>query len=710
MRIASANAARGLKVLAVAVLASFAFTSTLAEAKPRKRNQVERSTQRKSAPAPVADADGARWRYGSSAIMVDGKTGRVLYEDNADALRHPASVTKVMTLYLLFEQMEAGRLRVSSALPVSSRAASQSPTKLNLRPGSTIEVEDAIKALVTRSANDAAVVIAEAIGGSETEFAQMMTAKARALGMSRTTFRNASGLPNPGQVTTARDLSILGRAIQDRFPRQYRYFATRTFYYRGEAIGNHNRLLGRIEGVDGIKTGYTRASGFNLLTSVKADDRYLVGVVLGGSSGRARDNRMADLIEAHLPRAYAGVRTAPRVIENAAATPEERPVGLAFAAPLPQPQPVAREDDRTALTAPPPAPARWERGAEPAAKTVPVPVAAPAKPAPVPLPVAAPRPKALPEPVQALAQATLPPAAAAQVAAATATAAPAHPAARPADARAADPAVTASIGRAAAPAPEAGATSASAMAASAEPVQTAAIGSDAPIKPTGVKTIAVKRATAATASATASAAGFVPAGGALGYAGPTQVSQFSPPTSAFTADGRPNTRSAARANAKSDARLTPNAPVQVQLATALEPSPEEVARYEASVWPVLDVADTAATSRRTDKPALVRTASLTPTPLPPAAATRTQIPASARSGWIIQVGAFDGEKQARARLDAARAKAKALLAKADAYTETVAKGSGQLYRARFSGLDEKGAREACRLLQRNDFGCMTLKN
>ncbi|MFG1357707.1 D-alanyl-D-alanine carboxypeptidase family protein [Xanthobacter pseudotagetidis] len=667
------------------MLASFAFTSTLAEAKPRKRNQVERSAQRKSTPKPVTDADGARWRYGSSAIMVDAKTGRVLYEDNADALRHPASVTKVMTLYLLFEQLEAGRLKLNSDLPVSSKAASQSPSKLGMRPGSTIEVEDAIKALVTRSANDVAVVIAEAIGGTEADFAQMMTAKARALGMSRSTFRNASGLPNPGQVTTARDLSILGRAIQDRFPRQYRYFATRTFYYRGEAIGNHNRLLGRVEGVDGIKTGYTRASGFNLLTSVKTDDRYLVGVVLGGSSGRARDNRMADLIEAHLPRAYAGARTAPRVIENAAATPEERPVGLAFAAPLPQPAP--REDDRVALAAPPPAPARWERGAEPAPK--PAPVAAPAKPAPVPLPVAAPRPKTLPEPVQALAQAALPPPAAVQVAAA---------APKPPEARAADPAVTASIGRVASVAP------APATPEPAEAVQAASIGSDAPIKPTGVKTIAVKRVSAATASA----AGFVPSVGALGYAGPTQLSQFSPSTAAFTADGRPNTR----AGAKSNARLTPKAvPAPVQLSTALDPSPEELERYEASVWPVLDEGDAAKVARQAEKPALVRTASLAPTPLPPSSsATGNATPASARSGWIIQVGAFDGERQARARLDAARAKAKTLLGKADAYTEKVAKGSAQLYRARFSGLDEKGAREACRLLSRNDFGCMTLKN
>jgi D-alanyl-D-alanine carboxypeptidase len=232
-----------------------------------------------------------------AAIVVDGNSGRTLYARNENELRFPASITKVMTLYLLFEQLEQGRLRLDSDIRVSAYAAAQKPTKLGLHPGETITVDDAIKAVVTRSANDIAVAIAETIGGDEESFAGLMTLKARALGMNSTHFANASGLPNGEQVTTAHDLAILGRAVQERFPRHYRYFATRAFYYDGATIANHNHLLDRVEGMDGIKTGYTRASGFNLLTSVKRNGHYIVAVVLGGPSARARDKIMADLIE-----------------------------------------------------------------------------------------------------------------------------------------------------------------------------------------------------------------------------------------------------------------------------------------------------------------------------------------------------------------------------------------------------------------------------
>ncbi len=252
----------------------------------------------------------------TAAMVVDYKTGKVLFAENPDAHRHPASITKVMTLYMLFEQLEKGRYSLNSPLKVSAWASRQAPSKLGLQPGETIEVEDAIKALVTKSANDVAVVVAENIGGSEPQFAQMMTRKARSIGMSRTQFRNASGLPDPGQITTARDLITLGRAIQDRFPKYYPYFATRSFAYDGAVHGNHNKLLGRIEGVDGIKTGYTRMSGFNLLSSVKADGRQLVAVVLGGRSGASRDRYMAELIETHLDRAYAGGKIAPTIQET----------------------------------------------------------------------------------------------------------------------------------------------------------------------------------------------------------------------------------------------------------------------------------------------------------------------------------------------------------------------------------------------------------
>jgi D-alanyl-D-alanine carboxypeptidase len=250
-----------------------------------------------------------------SSIIVDGNSGAVLASNNPDGIRRPASLTKIMTLYLLFERLESGKMKLDTEMDVSERASEQAPTKLGLRPGQTLKVEDAIKGLVTRSANDASVVIAEAIAGDEEEFARLMTRKARALGMGKTTYRNASGLPNDEQLTTARDQAILGRAIQDRFPRYYRYFATSVFNYRGQAIRNHNRLLGNVEGIDGIKTGYTRASGFNLVSSMRRGNRHLVGVVLGGRSGGSRDAIMRNLLAENLDKA-ATKRTVAAITER----------------------------------------------------------------------------------------------------------------------------------------------------------------------------------------------------------------------------------------------------------------------------------------------------------------------------------------------------------------------------------------------------------
>src|ERR1700755_1350729 len=237
-----------------------------------------------------------------SSIIVDGNTGAVLSSNNPDGIRRPASLTKIMTLYLLFERLDAGKMKLDTEMDVSEHASEQAPTKLGLRPGQSIRVEDAIKGLVTRSANDAAGGIAEAIAGDEERFATPMTPSGRSLGMPRTVYRNASGLPDSDQVTTARDQSTLGRAIQDRFPRYYRYFATPSFTYHGHAIRNHNRLLGNVEGVDGIKTGYTRASGFNLVTSMRRGNRHLVGVVLGGRSGGSHDAIMRNLLAEDLEK------------------------------------------------------------------------------------------------------------------------------------------------------------------------------------------------------------------------------------------------------------------------------------------------------------------------------------------------------------------------------------------------------------------------
>jgi D-alanyl-D-alanine carboxypeptidase len=276
-------------------------------------NEAQARSPRKEAPKRVVH--GPNYRPPYAAIVVDDKSGFVLHEISADEPRHPASLTKIMTLYLLFEQLEDDKLNLDTPLPVSSRAAMQNPTKLGLKTNQTIKVEDAIKGLVTRSANDAAVVIAEAIGGSEEEFATLMTLKARALGMTSTTYINASGLPADEQITTARDQAVLGRAIQHRFPSYYQYFATPSFHYKGAEIRNHNALLGQVKGVDGIKTGYTEASGYNLVSSVRRDEKHIVAVVLGGTSNAARDARMRQLIEEHISLASTQ-RTVPVIVDS----------------------------------------------------------------------------------------------------------------------------------------------------------------------------------------------------------------------------------------------------------------------------------------------------------------------------------------------------------------------------------------------------------
>jgi D-alanyl-D-alanine carboxypeptidase len=364
----------GLLTLTSAVI----FTSDSADAR-RSRHRQARQTHHQ-----------ARESYNPafSSIIVDGNSGATLSASNPDASRHPASLTKIMTLYLLFERLDAGKMKLDTEMDVSEHASEQAPTKLGLRPGQTIKVEDAIKGLVTRSANDAAVVIAEAIAGDEGDFAKQMTRKARALGMTKTVYRNASGLPDDEQVTTARDQSTLGRAIQDRFPRYYRYFSTMAFNYRGHSIRNHNRLLGNVEGVDGIKTGYTRASGFNLVTSMRRGNRHLVGVVMGGRSGGSRDATMRNLLAENLDKA-ATKRTVAAITErgasDAAADVAEadlasRPAQTVQVQSTGQVAAAAQEPALAAMNSTPPAPSRSIFAAATAA--VPPPQA---KPEPAPL-------------------------------------------------------------------------------------------------------------------------------------------------------------------------------------------------------------------------------------------------------------------------------------------------------------------------------------
>lgn len=270
-----------------------------------------------------------RAQAGYASIVMDAATGEVLHAVNADTRNYPASLTKMMTLYMVFEALDDGRLTLNARLPVSRRAQGMTPSKLGLEAGEGIRVEDAILALVTKSANDAAVVLAEALGGSEWRFALQMTETARELGMRRTRFRNASGLPNRGQLSTARDMARLGRALLNDFPQYYHYFAMQDFRYRGATYDNHNNLLGSYAGTDGIKTGYIRASGFNLVASVKRRGHRLIGVVFGGRTARSRDRHMVTLLD----RAFAQLER--RDVQVAVAPPPPKPPAITQAAAAP---------------------------------------------------------------------------------------------------------------------------------------------------------------------------------------------------------------------------------------------------------------------------------------------------------------------------------------------------------------------------------------
>jgi D-alanyl-D-alanine carboxypeptidase len=512
-----------------------------------------------SATADPADARAKRKRGAKTAavlsytppyadIVVDANTGAVLHSDNPDAPRHPASLTKIMTLYLLFERLEAGKITFKTELPVSVHAASQAPSKLALKPGQRITVEEAINATVTKSANDVAAVIAEALGGDEDTFSKLMTAKARSLGMQNTVYKNASGLPNDAQITTARDQALLGRAIHDHFPQYYRFFSTTRFSFRGKSISGHNRLLGRVEGVDGIKTGYTNASGFNLVTSMKRSGRHVVGVVLGGRSASSRDAKMRELITDYV-RVASATRTATPVLAEATPAAPKRNVVQRIAAAV--------------IT-----PARAET-----------------------LPEAAlPRPRPTPA-------ASVP----VQVASASV-----------------DSLLAASSSAAAVP------------------------GSSQPLEPIAVKTLSVKPGVSVSLAAPTAAPGISSAevnGQAFAFADPSR-------------DRQPDVLSTVHA--------------KTAFAMPMQPVDRE--------------------------PAV--------TPQPPAH----------RPGWVIQVGAFDKEDEAKMRLNAAQARAKSLLGEADGFTERVVKGDKTLYRARFAGLDKEQAEAACQHLKKNEIACMALKN
>lgn len=274
-----------LSCLALAGLFSCAFSGE-ALAKSKKHRRSRPAASRLVRPVPLY-AD----------LIVEAETGRILHETNSDQKRYPASLTKMMTLYLAFQAIENGKIRLDSTLSVSSNAARQAPSKLGLRAGQSLRVYDAIMGVVTKSANDAAVALAEGLAGSQSRFVLLMNAQARALGMERTVFQNPSGLPDPNQFTTARDMATLALALATHYPGFYPYFSRSSFVYKGQVHANHNHLMEHYAGMDGIKTGYIRASGFNLVASAVRDDTRLIGVVFGGRSAVSRDNQMESLLD-----------------------------------------------------------------------------------------------------------------------------------------------------------------------------------------------------------------------------------------------------------------------------------------------------------------------------------------------------------------------------------------------------------------------------
>jgi D-alanyl-D-alanine carboxypeptidase len=584
--------------IVASLIACFCFVST---AEAGKRHHGRHGHARAVARGGGSD-DGIAASDRYAAYVVDDKTGRVLFSKNADAPRHPASLTKMMTLYILFEELSKKRMALDTPLKVSVHAASQAPSKLGVRPGETIAVEDAIRALVTKSANDVAVTIAENIGGSEAAFAKRMTQTARRIGMNGTTFYNASGLPNAAQWTTAHDMVTLGRALAERHPTYYRYFSTRSFAWNRGVIGNHNKLLYRMEGIDGIKTGYTQASGFNLVSSLRRDGRHVVAAVMGGSSGRERDDHMVKLLSAHIGSASTGGKVS-SVFREHGRTAD------------------ASDDDDAIQTI-----AALEQAAPTNSITG-------AMPAPAPTPAVAPAPapaKAAVEPL-ALTSSEAP-------SASPATMAPPAPAATPA--------------RAAAKAPN----------------QPRIAASD--VVPLGRRDEAPRAADQHGAAVAMARAILLPQTGR-----PAHV-EAPAPVAVKTVAVTP------RLEEKSDK------PPSLATATVTQAEVDEIV--------------TGTVARRATEEKAATTAKPTVAAVAPVVTTRT--------GWLVQIGAFDQEKKARDALTEAKSKAGSALARAEGFTESVGGASSGLWRARFAGFaDQDAADGACKALKRKSVSCLALR-
>jgi D-alanyl-D-alanine carboxypeptidase len=343
--VAACLAATGLVTTSSQAATSQAATSKSEQKAPVKKTAVKKKAGKPAAQSVVSRPGGPQYE----SIVVDADTGRVLHEANADIASPPASLTKMMTLYMLFDALKKGEVRMNTPMKVSAKAASQAPSKMGLVRGKVLTVDQAIDAEVTKSANDVAVVIAEHLGGTEERFAEKMTATARTMGMKQTTFHNASGLPDPEQFSSARDMAILAKHLIQDHPDYYRLFSRMEFAYGNQTIRTHNHLLETYEGADGIKTGYTVASGFNLVSSAKRGNQRLIGVVFGGATAGARDRHMADLLD----EGFATLTGKPDALVAAKRIEEFQKINLAAAA-LVKPEDVpASAGDRDEVYAPP---------------------------------------------------------------------------------------------------------------------------------------------------------------------------------------------------------------------------------------------------------------------------------------------------------------------------------------------------------------------
>ena len=616
-----------------------------------------------------ADAALAGSRH--AAMAIDANTGETLHAESADELRHPASLTKMMTIYMVFEQLEAGRLMPATKLKVSQEAASAAPTKLDLEPGEQIAVMDAVKALITKSANDMSIVLAEAIGGTEAKFAELMTQKARSLGMRNTTFRNASGLPDSGQVTTARDMLTLALRLQDDFPKHYPLFATRAFSYNGATHRNHNTLLGTFEGIDGIKTGYTRMSGFNVVTSLRRGEKHIVGVVFGGATAGTRNATMRLVLTRSLLKA------------STKKTRKAAPVLIARPK-LIKPSKVARDS----------IPAVAQPSAPSSTKTSRIVAAPDAKASPAPQTKVAATPPPRPEAPPVVTASNVAPAPIAVPAGSANGVAETLPVETPAPVEIAR---VRPVMVALRPRPHAAVTSVE----------------DAPATTTPAMSIIAAALTEAPADAIspgARVASLEPQA-AQQKSRPPQTIAFAQPAIAPVAALPPPAQQVMPSVPASLATVR-LAPAQVAAAMSEQPRPAVTiqrgappstlqAQAQGLARPALTAPSTASSP--------IAYASLQPPPSRLRGPDVSPVQTSATGGFHIQIGAYASAAEAEKMLKMTQARTQNLLRSASLVTSPVQKESRVLYRARFAGFDARSAADTCLQLRRAAVDCFVMK-